>query len=177
MEELSLSHSMVAVEWDVVRRRTEAKVVRVDSTNERACSCRPSWRASQYQQLQGGSVHTLESHLLSIREPESPINTSGQSCSVQLLFDTLAGAEKARCVLHGEQNIYQDGTMEVEIIPMSTAILNELSGSPEAIHTIKKCHKFSPKDKIYLEQQFSVNPYSSTEDRAQITQRLGISEK
>jgi hypothetical protein len=60
---------------------------------------------------------------------------------------------------------------------VSTAILNELSGSPEAIHTIKKCHKFSPKDKIYLEQQFSVNPYSSTEDRAQVTQCLGISEK
>jgi hypothetical protein len=94
-----------------------------------------------------------------------------------LLFETLVGAEKARCVSHGKQNIYQDATMEVEIIPMSTAILNELSGSPEAIHTIKKCHKFSPKDKIYLEQQFSVNPYSSTEDRAQITQRLAISEK
>ena len=112
-------------------------------------------------------MHNLENHMLSIREPESPISTSGQSCSAQLLFDTLADGEKARCVLHGEQNIYQDGTMEVEIIPASTAILNELSGSPEAIHTIKKRHKFSPKDKIYLEQQFSVNPYSSTEDRAQ----------
>jgi len=64
-----------------VRRGTEAKVVGVGSTNERACSCRPSWRASQYQQLQGGSVHNLENHLLSIREPESPISTSGQSCS------------------------------------------------------------------------------------------------
>jgi hypothetical protein len=171
MEELLLSHSMV------VRRRTEAKVVRVDSPNEHACSCRPSWGAGQYQQLQGGSVHTLESHLLSIREPESPINTSSQSSSAQLLFDRLAVAEKARCVLNGKQNIYQDGTMGVEIIPMSTAIQNELSGSPEAVHTIKKRHKFSPKDKIYLEQQFSVNPYFSTEDRAQITQRLGISEK
>ncbi|PMD54514.1 homeobox protein EgHBX4, partial [Hyaloscypha bicolor E] len=44
-------------------------------------------------------------------------------------------------------------------------------------HTIKKRHKFSPQDKIYLEEQFSVNPYPSTEDRAQIAQRLGISEK
>jgi len=57
--------------------------------------------------------------------------------------------------------------MEVEIIPVPTAILNELLGTPEAIHTINKRHRFSPKDKIYLEQQFSVNPYSSTEDRAQ----------
>jgi hypothetical protein len=67
--------------------------------------------------------------------------------------------------------------MEVEIIPTSTAIQNELSGSSEAIHTIKKRHKFSPQDKIYLEEQFSVNPYPSTEDRAQIAQRLGILEK
>lgn len=67
--------------------------------------------------------------------------------------------------------------MEVEIIPTSTAIQNELSGSSEAIHTIKKRHKFSPQDKIYLEEQFSVNPYPSTEDRAQIAQRSGISEK
>ena len=66
--------------------------------------------------------------------------------------------------------------MEVEIIPVSTAILNELLGSPEAIHTINKRHKFSPKDKIYLEQQFSVNPYSSTEDQAQTLSAL-VSQK
>jgi hypothetical protein len=34
----------------VVRRRTEAKVVGVGSTNERACSCRPSWSTNSYKE-------------------------------------------------------------------------------------------------------------------------------
>ncbi|KAN0096558.1 hypothetical protein V8E51_015363 [Hyaloscypha variabilis] len=106
-------------------------------------------------------------------------NTNVHFCAAQLKFSTFGGAEKARSFLHGRQNIKRDATMEMEIIT-DASLGSRIHNPPPAEGSMPRKnarHKFSPQDKIYLEKQFSANPYPTLEDRAKFAAHLSVSEK
>lgn len=103
--------------------------------------------------------------------PEEPSSTA-PGFAAEILFMTMAGAQKAKHLLETISNDNRVGKMTIELATTTTLqTTKSLASRP------KGRHKFTALDTFYLKEIFGKNPRPSVDARREFARHLGVDEK